>query len=117
MQSSLGIKFSNQNAGNAFQKYNSINNKSLSQMSFKNRNFLLVKQGNSPDFQSPMQLKNFYLQKLERYSQIRQDFFYTVLPRPLQKAENFLIENLNKPINAFEGFFDENSAISNINNG
>ena len=98
MQSSLGIKFSNQNAGNAFQKYNNINNKSLSQMSFKNRNFLLVKQGNSPDFQSPMQLKNFYLQKLERYSQIRQDFFYTVLPRPLQKAENFLIENLNNHI-------------------
>ena len=97
MQSSLGIKFSNQNVGNVFKK-NNKNNKNFSQMSFKNKNFLLLKQGNSSDYQSPMYLKNFYLQKLERYSQIRQDFFYTVLPRPLQKAENFNLDNLNNHI-------------------
>ena len=45
-----------------------------------------------------MHLKNFYRQKLERFSQIRQDFFYTVLPRTLQKAENFPQDKLQNHI-------------------
>jgi potassium large conductance calcium-activated channel subfamily M alpha protein 1 len=45
-----------------------------------------------------MHLKNFYRQKLERYAQIRQDFFYTVLPRTQHKAENFSLEILKNHI-------------------
>ena len=96
MQTSLGIKFSNQNIGNAFKKNNYTNNKNISQLSFKNKNWLLMKQGY--DHQSPMYLKNFYRQKLERYAQIRQDFFYTVLPRTQHKAENFSSEILKNHI-------------------
>lgn len=98
MQSSLGIKFSNQNMGNNFKKIKTNNNKNISQISFKNKNWLLLKQGNISDYQSPMYLKNFYKQKLERYAQIRQDFFYTVLPRTLHKAESFIPENLQNHI-------------------
>ena len=96
MQTSLGIKFSNQNIGNAFKKNNYTNNKNISQLGFKNKNWLFMKQGS--DHQSPMHLKNFYRQKLERYAQIRQDFFYTVLPRTQHKAENFSSEILKNHI-------------------
>ena len=96
MQTSLGIKFSNQNIGNAFKKNNYSNNKNFSQLSFKNKNWLFMKQGT--DQKSPMHLKNFYRQKLERYAQIRHDFFYTVLPRTQHKAENFSFEILRNHI-------------------
>ena len=98
MQSNLGLKFSNQIMGNAFKKIKKNNNPNLSQMSFKNKNWLLIKEGNIPESQSPMHLKNFYMQKLERYAQIRQDFFYTVLPRSLHKAEALNPENLQNHI-------------------
>ena len=99
IQSSLGIKFSNENMGNTFKTSKIMNNnKNISQMSFRNKNWLFSKQGNVSDYQSPMYLKNFYKQKLERYAQIRQDFFYTVLPRTIHKAEIFSQEKLNNHI-------------------
>ena len=98
MQSSLGIKFSNQRISSNFKKNNKNINKNFSQISFRNKNLLLLKNGNISDHQSPMYLKNFYRQKLERYAQIRQDFFYTVLPRTLQKAESFPQEKLQNHI-------------------
>ena len=75
MQSSLGIKFSNQSATNSFRVNNKNNNKNISQMSFHNKKLPLIRQGSIPEHQSPMHLKNFYRQKLERYAQISQDFF------------------------------------------
>ena len=98
MQSNLGIKFSNQRITSNFKKHNNNNNKNFSQISFKNKNLLLLKSGNNQEHQTPMHLKNFYRQKLERFSQIRQDFFYTVLPRTLQKAENFPQDKLQNHI-------------------
>ena len=98
MQSSLGIKFSNQSAINAFKILNKNNNKNISQMSFHNKKLPLIRQGSIPEHQSPMHLKNFYRQKLERYAQIRQDFFYTVLPRTISKAENVTPEKLQNHI-------------------
>ena len=95
MQSNLGIKFSNQNIHNAYKKnYYSNNNKNISHLSFKNKNLLFMKESVTSNYKSPMHLKNFYRQKLERYAQIRQDFFYTVLPRTQHKAENFSSEIL-----------------------
>ena len=100
MQSSLGIKFSNQITHNSYIKNNyNNNNKNISQLSFKNKNWLFMKQSiMSKNYKSPMYLKNFYRQKLERYAQIRQDFFYTVLPRTQHKAENFSSEILKNHI-------------------
>ena len=98
MQSSLGIKFSNQSATNSFRVNNKNNNKNISQMSFHNKKLPLIRQGSIPEHQSPMHLKNFYRQKLERYAQISQDFFYTVLPRTISKAENVNPEKLQNHI-------------------
>ena len=67
-------------------------------MSFHNKKLPLIRQGSIPEHQSPMHLKNFYRQKLERYAQIRQDFFYTVLPRTISKAENVTPEKLQNHI-------------------
>ena len=99
MQSNLGIKFSNQNIHNTYIKAtNNNNNKNISQLSFKNKNWLFMRDSIMSNYKSPMHLKNFYRQKLERYAQIRQDFFYTVLPRTQHKAENFSLEILKNHI-------------------
>ena len=45
MQSSLGIKFNDQNTGNTFKNLVHKKNKDFSQLSFKNKNWLLMKQG------------------------------------------------------------------------
>ena len=97
MQSNLGLKFSNQNIHNTYIK-SSNNNKNISQLSFKNKNWLFMRDSIMSNHKSPMYLKNFYRQKLERYAQIHQDFFYTVLPRTQHKAENFSSEILKNHI-------------------
>ena len=99
MQSSLGIKFNDQNTGNTSKNLVHKKNKDFSQLSFKNKNWLLMKQGSyNSNYDSPMHLKNFYKQKLEHYSKIRQDFFVTVLPRTKKQAKNFSPEILNNHI-------------------
>ena len=99
MQSSLGIKFNDQNTGNTFKNLVHKKNKDFSQLSFKNKNWLLMKQGSyNSNYDTPMHLKNFYKQKLEHYSKIRQDFFVTVLPRTKKQAKNFSPEILNNHI-------------------